>query len=103
MAEHGRRLYGGMGIGCARGGGGMRMGMGCAWGGENRNGRTRNGQNREWPTTIAALISSRDILYDHIKGFIAKQNKNVYTRVSRNTYSFQVQIISPKRHGLQII
>lgn len=43
------------------------------------------------------------ILYDHIKGFIAKQNKNVYTRVSRNTYSFQVQIISPKRHGLQII
>jgi hypothetical protein len=26
---------------------------------QNRNGgRTRNGQNREWPTTIAALISS---------------------------------------------
>jgi hypothetical protein len=39
---------------------GMGMGMGCARGGGNRNGRTRNGQNREWPTTIAALISSRD-------------------------------------------
>jgi hypothetical protein len=24
--------------------------------------RTRNGQNVEWPTTIAVLISSRDIL-----------------------------------------
>jgi hypothetical protein len=44
-----RRLYGG-----------MRMGMGCARGGGNRNDRTWNGQNREWPTTIAALISSRD-------------------------------------------
>jgi hypothetical protein len=36
------------------------MGMGYARGGGNRNGRTRNGQNAEWPTTIAALISSRD-------------------------------------------
>jgi hypothetical protein len=44
-----RRLYGG-----------MRMGMGCARGGGNRNDRTWNGQNREWQTTIADLISSRD-------------------------------------------
>jgi hypothetical protein len=29
-------------------------------GGGNRKGRTRNGQNAEWPTTITALISSRD-------------------------------------------
>jgi hypothetical protein len=34
--------------------------MGCGRGGGNRNGRTQNGQNAEWPTTIAALISSRD-------------------------------------------
>jgi hypothetical protein len=42
------------------------IGMDCARGGENRKDRTRNGQNREWqnaewPTTIAVLISSRDI------------------------------------------
>jgi hypothetical protein len=49
-----RRLYGG-----------MEMGMGCARGGGNRN-----GQNAEWPTTIAALISSRDL--DFIKSEIAK-------------------------------
>jgi hypothetical protein len=41
------------------------MGMDCARGGGNWKGRTRNGQNREWqnaewPTTIVALISSRD-------------------------------------------
>jgi hypothetical protein len=68
-----RRLYGRMGMGFA--GREMRMidiewwhniGMDCAWGGGNRKGRTRNGQNREWqnaewPTTIASLISSRDL------------------------------------------
>jgi hypothetical protein len=46
------------------------MRMDCAQGGENRKGgtgnggRTRNGQNREWQTTIAALISSRDLTTD---------------------------------------
>jgi hypothetical protein len=35
------------------------MGMDCVRGGGNRKGRTRNGQNAEWSTTIAALISSR--------------------------------------------
>jgi hypothetical protein len=38
---------------------------------QNRNGgRTRNGQNREWPTTIAALISNRDFLPTTINFFI---------------------------------
>jgi hypothetical protein len=38
------------------------IGMDCARGRENRKGRTRNGQNKEWPNTIAVLISSRDIV-----------------------------------------
>jgi hypothetical protein len=37
------------------------IGMDCARGGGNRKGRTQNGQNAEWPTTIAVLISSRDL------------------------------------------
>jgi hypothetical protein len=37
------------------------MGMDCARGGGNRKDRTRNGQNAEWLTTIAALISIRDM------------------------------------------
>jgi hypothetical protein len=37
------------------------MGMGCARRGGNQNGRTQNGQNAEWPTTITVLIRSRDI------------------------------------------
>jgi hypothetical protein len=32
------------------------MGMDCARGEGNQKGRTRNGQNAKWPTTIAALI-----------------------------------------------
>jgi hypothetical protein len=35
---------------------------GCARGGGNWKGRTRNRQNAEWPTTIAALIGSRDFI-----------------------------------------
>jgi hypothetical protein len=37
------------------------MGMDCVRRGGNRKGRTRNEQNAEWPTTIAVLISSRDL------------------------------------------
>jgi hypothetical protein len=33
------------------------MGMDCARGGGNRKVKTRNGQNVEWPTTIAVLIN----------------------------------------------
>jgi hypothetical protein len=48
-----------MGMDCAReegiGKGEHRMGSA---GGGNRKGRTRNGQNAEWPTTIAVLISN---------------------------------------------
>jgi hypothetical protein len=33
-------------------------------GGGNQKGRTRNGQNAKWPTTIAVLISSRDYTCD---------------------------------------
>jgi hypothetical protein len=46
------------------------MGMDCARGGGNRKGKTRNEQNTEWwqntewQTTIAALISSRDFLFN---------------------------------------
>jgi hypothetical protein len=43
-----RWLYGGNGNG--------NMGMDCVRGGGNQKGRTRNGLNAEWPTTIAALI-----------------------------------------------
>jgi hypothetical protein len=55
VAEHGNGLCAG------------RMGMDYARGGGNQKGRTQNEQNREWPTTIAALISSKDLpLQNHI-------------------------------------
>jgi hypothetical protein len=56
-----------IGMDYARGGGeegigkAHNIGMDCARGGGNRKGRTRNGQNAEWPTTVAVLISSRDL------------------------------------------
>jgi hypothetical protein len=42
-----------MGMDCTRGGGNRK-------GGTGNGGRTRNGQDMEWQTTIAALISNRD-------------------------------------------